>query len=146
MVVIGIGLPRTGTKSLAEALYVLGFSGYHYCSLNKNMASFNQVEVKEANIFDITTYYYNNYQDIYNDAYYYILTHRNKESWLKSCAKFDPDPSIPDIDVYKEDVVKFFNKNNGKLLVLDLENQFKWNQLCSFLNKEIPKCDYPEVK
>jgi len=146
VIVIGLGLPRTGTKSLAKALNILGFSGYHYCSMNKEMKSYNRTEVKEADIFDITTYYYRSYEMLFNKDYYYILTNRNKESWLKSCAKFDPDPTIPDIEVYKNDVVKFFNKNNGKLLVLDLENAFKWNQLCSFLNKEIPVCDYPEVK
>ncbi|GAB4249290.1 MAG: hypothetical protein Kow0079_01850 [Vicingaceae bacterium] len=40
---------------------------------------------------------------------------------------------------YNNDVIDYFRNNHIDLLILDVEEEKKWEKLCSFLNKDIPK-------
>jgi hypothetical protein len=90
--VFGIGLSRTGTRSLTAALHVLGFDTVHYPTdastlqtLIRGDARFPLLEHYDG-ITDITVAPY--YEDL--DRAYpgskFILTVRDEESWLRSCA------------------------------------------------------------
>ena len=37
--IYGVGLPRTGTRTLDSALQILGFSGSHFCSLTPTISN-----------------------------------------------------------------------------------------------------------
>jgi hypothetical protein len=50
MYIIGIGLPRTGTTSLAKLLRNLGFSGMNFCIIHGNKEN-DCIEIEEKKIF-----------------------------------------------------------------------------------------------
>ena len=79
--IFGIGLSRTGTLSLTEALKELGYRTVHYPPIPK---FFKYIDENDA-FTDITVSC--NYK-ILDKKYLgskFILTIRDKESWLKSC-------------------------------------------------------------
>lgn len=89
--VFGIGLSRTGTQSLTAALRVLGFSVVHYPTdagtletLVRGDARFPLLEQHDG-IADITVApYFVDLAARYPDSRF-ILTLRERESWLRSC-------------------------------------------------------------
>lgn len=89
--VFGLGLSRTGTRSLSAALHVLGFDTVHYPTdratldtLVRGDARFPQLEHFDG-LTDITVAPY--FEDL--DALYpgakFVLTVRDEAGWLKSC-------------------------------------------------------------
>jgi hypothetical protein len=89
--VFGLGLSRTGTRSLSAALHVLGYDTLHYPTdqqtldtLIRGDAKFPQLDHFDG-LTDITVSPY--FEDL--DANYpgskFILTVREEEGWLKSC-------------------------------------------------------------
>jgi hypothetical protein len=88
--IFGIGLSRTGTKSLTRALNMLGFKVAHYpddeITLKELMAGkYNFSLLKDFDgITDITVApYYAQLDKLFPDSKF-ILTVRDKESWLRS--------------------------------------------------------------
>ncbi len=93
MKILGVGLSRTGTSSLNEALKILGFNSIHWeqqapimddivmgVTKNPNFKRFDHVDA----VVDIPAAHY--YKEIYN-AYpelLFILTTRNIDSWFQS--------------------------------------------------------------
>ncbi len=93
MKILGVGLSRTGTSSLNEALKILGFKSIHWeqqapimddivmgVTKNPNFKLFDHVDA----VVDIPAAHY--YKEIYN-AYpelLFILTTRNIDSWFQS--------------------------------------------------------------
>ena len=57
----GIGLPRTGTTSLAKALRTLGFKGENYCLLSDTTSKDDQT------FFKIDNSYYKSYKELLED-------------------------------------------------------------------------------
>jgi len=88
--VFGIGLSRTGTKSLTKALDWLGFNVIHYPvgremfdELTKGNCSFSLLQGYDG-ITDITVApFYAQFDKLYPGSKF-ILTLRDKESWLRS--------------------------------------------------------------
>ncbi|NET43657.1 sulfotransferase family protein [Okeania sp. SIO2B3] len=90
MKVFGIGLSRTGTKSLTGALNILGINVVHYPQDETTLQELieGNFEFSLLNNFDGITditvaSYYAQLDKIYPDSKF-ILTVREKESWLKS--------------------------------------------------------------
>lgn len=138
--IFGVGLPRTGTKSLAKALEVLDIHGQHYCVLNKKI-----IPSKSDTIgYIIDNSFYKQYQYLFKEkpASKYILTTRERGKWLLSCKRFQITPDMPDIIEYKNNVIDLF-KDSKNLLVMDINVKYKWSMLCSFLNKPIPDIPFP---
>lgn len=90
MKIFGIGLSKTGTKSLTKALNILGYNIYHYpidevtykelISGNCNLSILNHCD----GITDITVVpYYAQLHRLFPSSKF-ILTIRDKQSWLKS--------------------------------------------------------------
>lgn len=89
--VFGVGLSRTGTNSLTEALHVLGFNVIHYPvdqatleTLKRGDACFPFLENCDG-ITDITAVPY--YEDLDQQwpGSKFVLTVREEDSWLRSC-------------------------------------------------------------
>jgi len=146
--VYGIGLPRTGSTSLAEALNILGYSGKHFCSINNSsrVSSFKELE----------KYYIDNssYLDLENIVRKnigskFIFTDRSLTDWSESIKKYDKNFTTNIVE-YKEACISLFKKYNKlkDLLFINItENtsEKNWNILCSFLDKEIPNYKFPNV-
>ncbi len=171
--VFGVGLPRTGTTSLAAAMLDLGFRTCHACF--------------EEALFDIgdaffDTPVYVDYPDL--DQRYpgskFILTWRDPEAWYTSFSRslgsyFHrlrtqenlPADSLIDRRCYlqafgpgeptKEQLVgryaehrrqveSYFQERPGDLLVLDITTtDDPWNDLCQFLRTPHPSFPFPRL-
>ena len=130
MKVFGIGLPRTGTTSLAEALSMLGFCSNHSCCILQNN---NEVQEETALVDNAL---YRTYTELPEDSLF-ILTVRESDQWKKSIARFDNVPDdIPDMNEYINEAVSYF-KNVGlenRLLVINIfEENNVMDKLSSFL-------------
>ncbi|GAA0463687.1 sulfotransferase family protein [Streptomyces olivaceiscleroticus] len=89
--VFGIGLSRTGTRSLSAALRTLGFDVAHYPSdpathqaLLAGTARFPLLDRLDG-ITDITVVPYYEELDLAWPGAKFILTVRDEDSWLRSC-------------------------------------------------------------
>ena len=139
----GIGLPRTGTTSLAEAIGQLGFKTSHYCVLQSGESSLPNI-LDEATTHDavVNNHLHNFYHLIYelesidNKIGLYILTYRL-------------DKQVAENLKYMASVYSFFRKRNktSHLLLLDNNAQadVKWKQLSGFLGMEVPKHSFPHL-
>jgi hypothetical protein len=161
--VFGIGLSRTGTTSLTQALEILGYKSKHFPT------SWEDAERYDA-LTD--TPVANSYKEL--DAKYpssrFILTVREMNSWLESCRRYFASYSVahmPEVlqlrmDLYgttefdKEkfekayfrhlnDVESYFRGREENLLTLDVCGGDKWEKLCEFLNKPIPCAPFPHL-
>jgi hypothetical protein len=161
MKIFGIGLTRTGTTSLTEALKMLGYSAVHqplsYEEIKKHQASTDTAIAARFPILDV---FYPNSK--------FILTTRDKDSWIKSAAltprhsndllwllegrailykttTFDKKKFMQAYDDYHDLVHNYFSGRCNDLLILDLKEADKWGKLCDFLSKPIPTIDYPHL-
>ena len=152
MYIIGIGLPRTGTTSLAKFLRNLGFFGKNFCVIHGNRE--NDLLRMEEKKFLIDNSAYRNYKQKLinsNQETKFILTTRDKKSWEQSIhnmkeKKFNIPKDLPDINMYHKEVTEFFRSNNliNRLLVIDLNN-IDVQKIYSFLGiKNKIKIKYPK--
>src|SRR5690348_16204945 len=78
MKIIGVGLSKTGTTSLAGALQILGFSCIHSCESYMLETASAMVDGPAAARFPQL--------DVLYPGSKFILTVRDKQEWLQSCA------------------------------------------------------------
>ena len=155
--VYGIGLPRSGTTSLKSALKTLGYIPGKTCFVGDQMC----LPLDKFKTLDRT----------HPDAKF-IFTHRKSaETWLSSVNKRTPiieknpailrqrkamygsEKVIPEIylPIYYQrevEVRNYFLQEypedvNEKLLCMCFEKGHGWQELCSFLNKLVPKESFP---
>lgn len=139
----GIGLPRTGTTSLAEALNLLGFNTNHYCKLQKGDAYLSDIlDEGLRNDAVVNNHLYKFYHRIYtleemdSKIGLYVLSYRL-------------DKYVLDNLEYIKEVYQFFHKKKklSHLLLLDMNanETDKWTKLSVFLGREAPKNSYPHL-
>jgi len=151
MHIIGIGLPRTGTTSLAKFLRNLGFSGKNFCIIHGNREN-DCLEMEEKKFWIDNSAYRNFRQKLINSDQHtkFILTTRDKKSWEQSinsmkAKKLNIPDDLPDINVYYKEVNMFFksNKSINRLLIIDLKN-INMDEIYAFLEiKNQIKTEYP---
>ena len=114
--IFGIGLSRTGTTSLTNALRVLGYTSVHYPKYYHD--SYFKIHIDEhvLNEFDSLTdvpvaHQYKNLDAKYPNAKF-ILTVRDEDSWIKSVTKFFTTGN--NSRGYLIDVLRFINPKNNK--------------------------------
>ena len=134
--IIGIGLPRTGTRSLAQALEILGLKGSHHCELIGTTKSATE---NDSYIIDNSSYHSFKYLHE-NDIY--IMTYRPPEQWRSSIFQFSKYKG-PDIEIYKNNCINRLQEKGVKLLIFNILEG--WDPLCEFLAKKVPNCEFPIV-
>lgn len=148
MKVIGIGLPRTGTKTLAQALRSLGYCGTNVCVLTGHM----QIDDQNKGIkrFTVNNAAYLGIEALtkrFGFNALFILTTRDTGNWLESASMF---PRYLQMDMpmpakYREVVEKLIPKE--RLLIIDIFRESStqlWEKLCRFLKEPIPRRHFPE--
>jgi hypothetical protein len=168
--ILVIGLSKTGTTSLHDALLLLGIESIHYPKfyhLSGDGLRFNwHWRFERARAFsDIPVVaFLDELLNRYPDSYV-IYTTREKDTWLKSCEShfefsainptgealrskvygsrvFDSDLYSEKYDVHSNMVAERF-RNHPRFLELGLEDSDKWVVLSRFLDTPIPSVEYP---
>ena len=161
-----IGLPKTGTTSLTQALDILGYSALHYPD--------NPIE--QARNYDamsdspVALHYKE--LDINYPGARFILTLRDESSWLRSLKEHQSKLPTPKegtrayelrlktlgspqynkakhTKAYKDhllDVSNYFSGREKDLLIVDfISGSDGWTELCRFLGKDIPSQAFPKA-
>ena len=167
--VLGIGVNKTGTTTLAECLRILGYGvcpedqAYTLCGIPTKPA-FSMLESYSA-FADYPWFLPNYYQTV---AYLYpsskfILTIRDPDTWWESIDRWVKrfDMTMAKNYVYgsylstldRESAIATYNKHNrtvqtffegsGRLLVADWEKGYGWATLTKFLGKDFPTDPFP---
>ena len=167
MKIFGIGLSKTGTNSLTEALQLLGYTGKHYPTDNI---------FGEANIFDSLTDIpvARLYKDLdkQHPGAKFVLTMRGKKSWVESMRKhmerrppstlgtwgienrelmygtlyFDAKKLGRIYDKHHLDVMSYFGEREDDLLVMNIcedDSVTNWEKLCDFLGHDSLDVPFP---
>ena len=166
--IFGIGLSRTGTTSLNNALNVLGIKAIHLpkykyvdgrCTIDgqalKNYTALTDTPIALA---------YKILDEQFPHSKF-ILTIREKLEWLNSCKRhfadssddhdylrmdlygtttFDKEKFSNAYDKHLQDVCSYFKNRKSDLLIIDISNGEGWEKLCPFLGKEIPNIQFPK--
>ena len=109
--IFGLGLSRTGTRSLTAALQVLGFDTSHYpidedTYIELANAQYDLTLLRFYDgLTDITTIpFYQQFDKLYPGSKF-VLTVRDKEDWLGSCARhWYNRPAFKDVEDPDEEV------------------------------------------
>jgi hypothetical protein len=163
--IFGIGLSKTGTTSLSEALRVLGFKVAHYPRLDRIHQTLRRVDAAT----DISIAYSYKELDIQYPNSKFILTTRDIESWLGSIKRHFSRPSFEDnwadllhsslygsagwngmlfkqnFELHIERVSRHFEERTSDFLILNICAGEGWPQLCQFLNRPIPEMSFPHL-
>ena len=174
--IFGIGLSKTGTTSLYVALRYLGFRS----------ATFEHMQVlglREWFRGDFSRDYLQKYDAVTDlpigcfypqlDKQYlaskFILTVRDVDEWLESCAKqfgglpenkfiertrlisygglsFNRDKYRYVYETHIRNVMWYFDNRREDLLVMNLIKGDGWGPLCEFLGVDAPTVPFPNVK
>ena len=161
MKIFGIGLTRTGTTSLTEALKILGYSVKHLPMSYEDIKNHDtSTDTPVAARFPVLDVFYPNSK--------FILTRRDKDSWIESAASltrtendplwllecrailyqtviFNRDKFLKAYDRYHNFVYNYFIDRQNDFIILDLNDNNKWEKLCNFLHKKIPNKKYPQL-
>lgn len=173
MKIIGIGLNRTGTTSLGDALEILGFNKHMTYNLELTKKYFNgeiegllEIAKQHNNLEDWPwPLMYKELFNTFTDAKFVLTYRKSPEAWFKSLCKhtllkgplecnrliygysMPHDHSEHFINIYKkhnEEVEKFFMTNApDKFLKICWENGDGWDELAGFLDKPSPKKPIP---
>ena len=166
-----IGFQKTGTTSLGEAFEKLGYKVcgvYHELLPDLRRGDFEKIkDVVES--YDVCKD--NPWPVLYQqlDQFFpgskFILTIRDETAWIKSVVNhFDSKPSDMINFIYgvpfptgneeiflnryrqhNQDVIDYFKKRPGDLLIIDLEKEEAWKKLCPFLKIPIPSFPFPHA-
>lgn len=150
-----IGLPKTGTRSICEALRILGYKTIHYPKPLGRILGYDA-----AGDISVTV----NWQfldHIYPNSKF-ILTLRDPESWHRStsrhfavyadnpyrqqmfgCLKYSRQTFQDAYDNHRKTVRKHFYKRQNDLLIMKIMAGDNWQKLCKFLDKPIPDRPFP---
>lgn len=168
-----VGLSKTGTTSLHAGLELMGLRALH------NPESMLRLENGALRFSPALAADYDALSDLPIAVFFreldrafpgsrFILTTRDEESWLASCANhFDASVFRPNAVVRKlmeaaygtaefdatrfrealrrhdADVGDYFAKRPGDLLIVDIAEADKWKPLSEFLGVPIPAAAYP---
>lgn len=159
-----IGLSGTGTRSFNYAMKLLGFSSCHY---PQSLEDFERYQV----LADIPVACRYRELDMLFPGSKFILTTREKQSWLDNRSRKPADRKPPNIweretrlrtyglphferehyvrryDEFHDGVDAFFKRRQQDLLKINIVGGEGWEKLCPFVGiTEIPQRPFPLVK
>ena len=165
--IFGIGLSKTGTTSLNEALVQLGYHSKHYPQLRELFTGdFRCLEKYDA-VTDIPVAPYYAQLDEAFPGSKFILTVRNLNDWLASMERWlVPQRRTNEFIIqmrlamygvttfhrgrlkyvyerYVREAEAYFSSRPKDLLVLDICAGEGWEKLCAFLGKPVPAGKFP---
>jgi len=166
--IFGIGLGRTGTKSLARSMKQLGYSVKHGIRYVDDIAQYDFInDIAVSWRFDFLDYVYPGSK--------FILTVRDFDNWMEASQRFSEGRGVSrerpkgklrrlenrymlfkttffEYDKFKigyenfhQKVFDHFKERPEDLLVMNIVNGDGWEKLCEFLGKEIPSWDFPHL-
>ena len=165
--IFGIGLSKTGTTSLADALGLLGYSVIDFPLGLRGVEEHDAAtDTPIADCFELLDRQYPRSKFIY--------TVRQRDRWIRSCKThwarfvdggcetrpeaaelfkhlygtidFDADLFKKAYDRHETRVLRYFSSRPDDLLIIDIcSEESGWEPLCSFLGKEIPDCAFPHM-
>jgi hypothetical protein len=168
MKIFCIGLSKTGTTSLTEALRILGFDSYHWPLSSKELA-------RHEALTDITVSCRFRELDRSFSGSKFIYTIRDRPSWLRSCRahweyleKQREALALPAFAIeaelalfgtlnfneqvfraayrrHHESVMAHFRYRQRDMLVINIVAGEGWGKLCQFLGKPIPAMKFPRA-
>ena len=142
--IYGIGLPRTGTKTLAQSLRVLGLCGTSKCILTDHQTG----DITKSREFMVNNSAYQDLPTLFSrhpDSLY-ILTTRQDQGWLESASSFQKygELSLPFPSEYEVQVKACIPL--AKVLILNILEERPeelWRKLCTFLKVAVPEAHFP---
>jgi len=165
MKIIGVGISKTGTSSLAAALTRLGFKCVH------GWPPWNLEKFKA--LVDVNAACRYRELDVMYKGSKFILTTRERELWLESCRKhwekyrfkksptdvkfeymwcrahlfgrldFDPENHWQSYVRHADAVRAYFADRREDLLEIDITRGDGWEPLCEFLKVKVPETPFP---
>ena len=165
--IFGIGLSKTGTTSLCEALRILGYSAIDFPVGLRGVEEHDAAtDTPIAENFELLDQRYHGSKFIY--------TVRQRDDWLRSCrtywarridrgretrqevvalyeriygsVDFDKNLFKHAYDMHEMHVLSYFANRPDDLLILDIcSRKGDWQPLCSFLGKERPDRKFPHL-
>lgn len=168
--ILVVGLSKTGTTSLHDALEILGVKSLHYPQpyhlVGRTLEFKWHWKFERIRAFsDLPVVaFLDDFLKKYPDSYI-IYTNRNKATWLESCRKhfelpaingkgealrlkvygssvFDLELFSKAYDMHAEMIAKRFSEHPN-FLEIRVEQKDKWAPLCKFIGVPIPDVDYP---
>ena len=165
--VFGLGLSKTGTTALCQALKILGYKTAHFISVEE-FSDYNAICDSPVPIL------YQRLDQMYPNSKF-VLTMREQDKWLSSFKKhlkkwqfeksielgsakkdavlthfflygtlrYDPDKLIAGFNEYHQEVMAYFADRPNDLLIMDITKGDGWEKLCSFLELPIPDVEFP---
>ena len=126
--ILGVGLPRTGTSSLAEALRILGYNAIHHAPERIDLATVDQAALAAYNDVDAVTdapaaYFWSELLDHY-PRLRLILTIRDPDRWWESIAHH----SWKIYGSHDEAHVRYTRHLHGLLFGTPNINRFLWQK------------------
>lgn len=173
MKIFGIGLNKTGTTSLGKALEILGYNNHITCDWELTKSYFDgntdqifSVADKHNNFEDWPwPLLYKELYKKYPESKFILTTRKSSTAWYKSLCKHSirtgptefrkliyghympqdfPNEHIDIYESHNQNVSNFFNKEApSQLIKVCWENGDGWNEICDFLNKDIPNFTFP---
>lgn len=172
--VFGIGLARTGTTSLNQALNILGYRSIHFPYPWSDLSGYDAATDTSCTL---------HYKDLArrNPEARFVLTVRDIDSWTRSMewlfatrtkpgcvrpaeeqakingliarihrelhgtARFEPEVLAKAYRRHEDEVTKHFSAEAGRLLRMNIAGGEGWEKLCPFLGKEIPAVPFPHL-
>lgn len=172
--IFGIGLPRTGTRSLTKALEYLGYKTAHFMTVTSWLHADFETDIL-ADIDAVTDtpvpVYFPEFDKRYPGSKF-IYSARDTGTWLKSIQKHQSsvltDSKIDQLrleyrlltygmykfsveryryvkETHERNVNWYFRDRPEDLLTIDICAGDGWLKLCSFLGKSIPQQTFPEI-
>jgi hypothetical protein len=171
--IIGVGFQKTGTSTLRDALKILNYSVKDTTTralipiLKNDYKKVLKIIEKFDAIEDTPWYIIYKELDKLLPGSKFILTIRDEQSWYKSVSRhignlrsahhewiYGKGKGLPKdykentINVYNnhnKEVVEYFKNRPNDLLIIDFTKGDRWDKLCKFLDKDIPKEVFPHA-
>jgi len=171
--IIGVGFQKTGTSTLRDALKILNYSVKDTTTralipiLKNDYKKVLKIIEKFDAIEDTPWYIIYKELDRLLPGSKFILTIRDEQSWYKSVSRhignlrsahhewiYGKGKGLPKdykentINVYNnhnKEVVEYFKNRPNDLLIIDFTKGDRWDKLCKFLDKDIPKEVFPHA-
>lgn len=169
--VFAIGLSKTGTSSLTQALRLLGYRTRHFpIEMVALRGGRLRLRLEEAAVYECLTdtpvaLFYRELDQRFPGAKF-ILTVRDVESWLRSCSvhfakpswgrtidqlhielygtkSFDREAFAAAYAAHVSGVLEHFAQRPNDLLLLDIVKGDGWEKLCAFLGTPVPGFPFP---